>query len=179
MTQFNTEKYNVAFESKVLKDSKNEPVKFYALKDITQYHLSRNIAANAQNIYSEAGLTKNLLKEICTNMTDAVNRNKLDEVAVWVNNIKARLNYPVDEDASLRMAMIYHFIDGENPDTCENNWTEEKLKLIKQDPEAYSFFLPIGLQFTPSYQQYLADISQSYLEQRRMTIQQLIPQLHQ
>ena len=110
-------------------------------------------------------------------MTDAVNRNKLDEVAVWVNNIKARLNYPVDEDASLRMAMIYHFIDGENPDTCENNWTEEKLKLIKQDPEAYSFFLPIGLQFTPSYQQYLADISQSYLEQRRMTIQQLIPQL--
>lgn len=179
MTDFNTSEYVVAFESKVLKDDKNQPVKFYALKEITKYHLSRNVAANAQNIYSEAGLTKSLLKEICTNMTDAVNRNKLDEVAVWVNNIKARLNYPVDEDSAIRMAMIYHFIDGENPQSCESNWTEEKLKLVKLDPEAYSFFLPIGLQYTPSYQTFLAEISPNYLEQRRQTILQLTPQLLQ
>ncbi|WP_312208291.1 hypothetical protein [Empedobacter sp.] len=179
MTQFNTEKYKVAFESSTLKDKNNEPLKFYALKDITQYHLSRNVAANAQNIYSEAGLTKEMLKEICKNMTEAVNKNKLDEVSVWINNIKARMSYPVDEDSALRMAMIYHFIDGENPETCENHWTEEKLKKVKQDPEAYSFFLPIGLEFTPSYQQYLMEVSQSYLEQRRMTIRQLTPPPHQ
>lgn len=179
MTQFNTEKYNVAFESKTLKDNNNQPLKFYALKEITEYHLSRNVAANAQNIYSEAGLTKNLLKEICDNMTKAVNNNKLDEVAVWINNIKARMSYPVDEDSALRMAMIYHFIDGENPDTCENHWTEEKLKLVKQDPEAYSFFLPIGLVFTPSYQQFLTEISLNSFEQRRMTLKQLTPQLRQ
>ncbi|MEG1199967.1 MAG: hypothetical protein RSD53_11280, partial [Algoriella sp.] len=78
-----------------------------------------------------------------------------------------------------RMAMIYHFIDGENPDSCENHWTEEKLKLVKQDPEAYSFFLPIGLQFTPVYQEFLTEVSTNSLEQRRMTIQQLTPPPHQ
>ncbi|MEG0695858.1 hypothetical protein [Algoriella sp.] len=179
MTQFNTAKYIVAFESKVLKGNNGQPLKFYALKEITDYHLSRNIAANAQNIYSESGLTKNMLSEICNGLTNAVNKNKLDEVAVWINNIKARMSYPVDEDAAIRMAMIYHFIDGENPDSCENHWTEEKLKLVKQDPEAYSFFLPIGLQFTPVYQEFLTEVSTNSLEQRRMTIQQLTPPPHQ
>ncbi len=61
MTQFNTAKYKVVFESKVLKGNNGQPLKFYALKEITDYHLSRNIAANAQNIYSESGLTKSML----------------------------------------------------------------------------------------------------------------------
>ena len=173
------ETFNMVFESKTEKDNDGNPLRFYALKDTSKYHLSRYVSANAQNIYSESGITKTLLSEICNKMLEAVNNNKLDEVAVWTNNLKARMSYPVDENAAIRMAMIYHFVEGENPNSCENHWTEWKLKKVLNDPEAYSFFLPVGLTYTPSYSEYLEEISESYLNQRRMTINQLTPTLHQ
>lgn len=169
-------KFKKVFESKMLKDTNGDPLIFYTLVDASQYHLSRYVAASAQNIYSESGLTKSILAKICSEMTNAINNKKLDEVAVWVNNIKARISYPVDEDASLRMAMIYHFVEGENPDKCENHWTEWKLKQIKNDPEAYSFFLPIGLAYTPIYREYLEEISEASLMERKSMIQMLTPQ---
>lgn len=157
------------------KDNTGNTLVMYRLKDTSKYHLSRYVSANAQNIYSESGITKNLLSEICERMTEAINKNKVDEVAVWVNNLKARMSYPVDENAALRMAMIYHFVEGENPNLCENHWTEWKLQRVLKEPEAYSFFLPIGLIYTPSYSEYLEEISESYLIQRQATMSQLIP----
>lgn len=169
------QEFEPVFTFKNEKDNANNPLVMYRLKDASKYHISRYVSANAQNIYSECGITKVLLGEICNKVTESINANKLDEVAVWINNLKARMNYPVDENASLRMAMIYHFVEGENPDTCENQWTDWKLKKVLNDPEAYSFFLPIGLTYTPSYSEYLEEISQNYLEMRRQTINQLTP----
>ena len=167
--------FEPVFEFKGETDTQGNPLVMYRLKDTSKYHLSRYVSANAQNIYSESGITKELLSNICQQMTKSINDNKLDEVAVWVNNIKARLTYPVDENAALRMAMIYHFVEGENPNLCENHWTEWKLKKVLNNPEAYSFFLPIGLIYTPSYSEYLEEISQNSLEMRKQTLNQLIP----
>jgi len=169
--------YKMVFESKIHFGNDNQPLRFYTLRDISKFHISRYISANAQNIYSESGITPDLLTEICDNMIKAVNERKLDEVSVWVHNIKSRLKYPVDEKASIRMAMIYHFIDNEDPNECENLWTEKKTQLVLSDPEAYSFFLPIGLSNTPSYEAYLQDISTSSLIQRTEMIKQLTPTL--
>lgn len=175
----NNPDYKLEFESSILKQKVNgveEPLRFYAPVNIADgYHLSRYIAATGQNIYSAAGCTPDLLKSIADNIIDAVNRNKIDEVAVWANNIKYRTAYPVDENAALRMAAIFYFVDGEDPDTTDAVWTDWKTKQMLADPEAYSFFLSMGLASTPAYSEYLLEISPSSLEQRREALKALTP----
>lgn len=162
-------KYKVEFHSEVTN------ITFYTHAQITDFHVSRHISAQAQNIYSSAGCTREVINELVSNSLELINQNKLSDVAVLMNNLKYRLQYPVDEDASLKMGLIYTFIQGENPNTCENHWTEKKLQIIKQDPTAYTFFLSKGLLLTPNYQEYLQEISHDYFIKRKMTLKTLIP----
>jgi hypothetical protein len=148
-----------------------EPLRYYTHTNMANYHMSRYLAANAQNMYSAAGVTPDVINAICDRMIQAVNDKKITDVAVLANNLKYRTKYPVDENAVLRMAMIYSFVDGEDPDKCENHWTEWKMKKILAEPEAYSFFLPIGIELTPAYNEYLAEISQTSFSQRRMMLE--------
>ena len=116
-------KYKLEFTAK-------DGTEFFSLKNSAEYHMSRYVAANAQNIYSGSGVTPEVLNKLCDMMIEAVNKNKLSDVAVLANNIKYRTKYPVDESAILRMAMIYYFVEGEDPDKCENHFTEFKLKKV-------------------------------------------------
>lgn len=152
-----------------------EPLRYYSLVDVANYHMSRYVAATGQNIYSSAGVTPDLINALCDQMIKAVNDKKIVDVAVLANNLKYRTKYPVDENAIIRMAMIYMFVEREDPNKCENHWTEWKIQRVLEEPEAYSFFLPIGLEFTPAYSQYLAEVSQSSLRERRQHLQALQP----
>jgi F0F1-type ATP synthase gamma subunit len=171
----NNPNFKLEFESKSL-EHQGKPLKFYTPANITNgYHLSRYIAATAQNIYSSCGITPEILKAILDKITDSINKNKLDEVAVYTNNLKYRLSYPVDENAALRMALIFSFVDGEDPNKCEAHWTQYKLNKVIEDPEAYTFFLSKGVINTPVYSEYLQEISPSSLEQRKQALTSLIP----
>jgi hypothetical protein len=86
-------------------------------------------------------------------MEKSVNAGKITDVAVYINNLKYRMRYPVDEDVILRMAMIFHFIESENPNKVEPHWTEKKLQLVKEDPAACSFLWNTG----SKVRQYTAD----------------------
>lgn len=152
-----------------------EPLRYYAYTDLTQYHMSRYVASNAQNLYSSAGITPDMINTICDKMIQAVNNNKLADVAVLANNLKYRTKYPVDEHAILRMAMIFMFVEGEDPNKHEPHWTEWKLQKVLAEPEAYSFFLPIGLEFTPAYKEYYGEVSQTSLLQRREALNSMQP----
>lgn len=168
--------FKLEFESKMFDVSGNtlqdgaEPLRYYSYVNIANYHMSRYIAANAQNQYSAAGITPEVITTICDKMIQSVNDKKIADVAILANNLKYRTKYPVDEHAILRMAMIYTFVENENPDKCENHWTEWKLNKILDEPEAYSFFLPIGMELTPAYSESLQEISESSLNQRQQML---------
>lgn len=173
--------FTLQFESKMFDVSGNElkegaePLRYYSHTNISDYHMSRYLAANAQNQYSSAGITPEVMNSICDKMIQSVNDKKIADCAVLANNLKFRSKYPVDEHASLRMAMIYHFVDRELPEKCENHWTEWKLSKILAEPEAYSFFLPIGIELTPAYSEYSQEISETSLNQRRETLKTMWP----
>lgn len=176
-------KYKIEYTSKIFDTKGNpltgdaEPLRYYSLANIADYHISRYIAANAQNMYSAAGITPDVMTSICDRMISAVNEKKIADVAVLANNLKYRTKYPVDEHAILRMAMIYILVDGEDPDKCENHWTEWKLQRILAEPEAHSFFLPIGAEFTPAYKEYLQEISPISLQERTMILRTISPDM--
>lgn len=168
MTNWTDPKFELAIES--------NGIKFYRLKNISDYHVSRFLAASANDRYASLGLTEKILEQIETKILEATEAKKWDEIAVWVHHLKARRSNPVDEFAAIRMASIYHFLEDENPDKTEASFTDMKFDFIQNDPVLFSFFLPIGLQFTPSYMNYLNEITQTSLEQRKEILKSLQPQ---
>ncbi len=154
-------KYTEVFHSKI------HDVRLYMPKDVANgYHMSRYVAAGAQNIYSGAGATKELLEAMMDKMLELCNEEKSTkmlrtDIATLANNIKYRLRYPVDEDCALRMGAIYTFVEGEDPEHTEGYWTNRKVawakgnaaQNIQPDPELYSFFLTIGIASTPVWKE--------------------------
>ncbi|MFA9214719.1 MAG: hypothetical protein ACEQSR_12880 [Candidatus Methylacidiphilales bacterium] len=167
MSKANDTKFELAIEK--------NGVKFYNLKNKTEYHVSRYLAAAGQERYSLMGITPELMFDIEEKILEATKEAKWDEIAVWVHNLRARRENPVDELCAIRMALIYHFLEEEDDQKTESHYTDIKLQYVMDDPELFSFFLPIGLQFTPSYQQFYEQITPTFLEQRKGILKMLEP----
>lgn len=184
-TLANTPGYKEVFHSTV------HNVRLYMPEDVANgYHMSRYVAAGAQNIYASGGATKELLGAMMDKMLELCNDEKniktlRTDVATLANNIKYRLRYPVDEDCALRMGAIYTFAEGEDPDATEDFWTVKKVTWAKgdatqniaPDPELYSFFLSIGIPFTPAWKELSGTLTDStYFRNRKDNLEALTPQ---
>lgn len=144
--------FQVAFHSEV------HNMDFYIPANDTEYHLSRYVAANAQNIYSASGTTKELLStyldEIIKICNDKEVKTVRTDVGTLVNNLKMRMKYPIDEDCALRMGAIYCMADDEDPNQVNETLTRQKVNLAKKDPAMYDFFLLMGIRHTPAWSEY-------------------------
>lgn len=175
-------------ENKAYKEiyhSKIHNVRFYAPANDGDYHMSRYVAAGAQNIYSASGATKELLSRYLDKILDMCNNEKnkdtlRTDIGTLCNNLKYRIAYPVDEDCALRMGAIYAIMEDENPDMVNPKDTEKKVLLAKgsfdknipSDPELYAFFLTIGLQSTPSWNEYAPATSiEQYFNDRNKALE--------
>lgn len=175
----------MAFESTV-----HEGLRLYVPASDTDYHLSRYVAAGAQNIYSASGATKDLLSAMMDRMIEMCNDEKniktlRTDIGVLANNIKYRLAYPIDEDCALRMGATYCFLEDEDPDTVSDVFTRKKVlfakgdpqQKIKHDPDLYAFFLNLGQINTPSWKGLEQDLNDTdYLKSRTETLRSLTPQ---
>lgn len=185
MVQFeNNPDYKIAFESDVHKK------RFYVPSNLSNYHISRQMAANAQNIYASSGATKDVFKYLVTMMLDIVNDEKdlkrvRTDIGTLCNNILYRLQYPVDEDCGLRLGATYVFIEGEDPDIYSLPYTKQKEDLakgniqkgIKPDPKLYAFFLTMGIASMESYQNLSEGLKDmEYLMEREKILRTLMPQ---
>ncbi|HEU0227248.1 MAG TPA: hypothetical protein VFQ86_05900 [Arachidicoccus soli] len=176
--------YKLAFESKV------HGKKFYVPTNLSNYHISRQMAANAQNIYASSGATKDVLKYLVTKMLDIANDEKdlgmvRTDIGTLCNNILYRLQYPVDEDCGLRLGATYTFIEGEDPNIYSLAFTQQKELLargdvrtgVQPDPDLYAFFLSMGIASMESYQDLSEDLKDmEYLVQREKILRSLTPQ---
>lgn len=176
--------YREVFHSKI------HDVKLYMPEDAANgYHMSRYVAAGAQNIYAAGGATKELLGAMMDKMVELCNDEKnlktlRTDIATLANNIKYRLRYPVDEDCALRMGAIYTFVDGEDPETTEDYRIAQKVAWAKgdaahniaPDPDLYAFFLSIGITSTPAWKEQSDILSDSnYFKTRADNLNALQP----
>lgn len=141
--------------------------KLYIPENIaTGYHERRKIEATVQAIYSNAGTTKDTLQLLTDKMLEVINeggKTALSDVAVLINNIQYRLNYPIDQHCSVRMGALLCFLEIESPegdvisseraDLPESHWLEKKMQLADSDPDMYSFFFTWGFANTEAYRQ--------------------------
>lgn len=165
--------YKVIFKSEV------HGISFYAPAQGSDYHMSRYVAAGAQNIYSASGITKELNEKILKQILSITNKERNSDtlktdIGVLINNLLYRMRYPVDEDCALRMGAIYCFMEGEDPDKVNPVTTERKIALCKgdgtttHDPDLYTFFLTLGVMYTPAWKELDKDlINTDYFRNRR------------
>lgn len=159
--------YKVVFRSEV------HGIDFYAPVETAEYHMSRYVAAGAQNIFSASGATKDFLEKVIDKMLDICNNERSKDtirtdIGTLCNNMKARMKYPVDEDCAIRMGAIYSIMEGENPDEVKATYTERKVKLAHEDPDLYAFFLGIGISSTPSWKDYgINSLTMEYFQNRK------------
>lgn len=179
----NDANYKLVYESKVHGKS------FYVPSNLSDYHLSRQMAGNAQNIYGSGGATKDVLDFLMDKMLDMLNNpteiSRLrTDLATICNNIKYRLRYPVDEECGLRLGAIYVFIEGENPNVYSLSYTKQKEMLAKgdvqaglePDPDLYTFFLTMGIGSMESWQNLSEDLkSLEYLSERNKILKSMMP----
>lgn len=157
----------------------NEHGNFYVAIDPNNYHLSRYVAANVQDIYASCGTTPDYMDSITNRMLDIINTSNVDRIksdlSVLVNNIRYRLKYPVDQDAALRMACCYIIHEDENPDEVNPHWMQKKLEWCKSDGKMYEVFFSHGVTFTPSWKERLSDLGEMtvYLNQRNEALMSL------
>lgn len=170
----NNQDYQIAFTA--FKGQENE-THFYVPKDtMNGYHMSRKVAGQVQEMYGGAGITKELLSDIVGQMKDAINSDEKavkirTNMAAMVANLEYRLKYPIDEMAALRMAALYLFIEGEDPNHVHPHITEQKVKIAMQDPEAYAFFLHIGSEFQGSWRESTLSLEdEDYIQARNEMI---------
>lgn len=145
---------------------------------VEDYHISRYIAANAQNIYSSCGITRELLSSFLDEFIRQANDEKIKQlrtnIGVLANNLKYRLQYPVDEECAIRMGAIYTFMQGEDPNTVVNAFTEAKVNAARQDPALYAFFLNEGIKLTPSWTGFDSPLTDTeYLMKRQLELNRL------
>jgi len=160
-----------------------EWIRFYIPNDNAEgYHASRYAAGQAQNIYSSAGATPEMLNALMDKMISLCNDTKKQtstlrtDIGTLANQVKYRTKYPVDEDCCLRMSAIYCFMDGEDPNKCVNAWIDKKVRLAKEHPALYTFFLHMGIEFTPFYRELSKDLKDTaYLMTRSEAIRALTP----
>lgn len=162
-----------------LKREGKEDVRFYEMAAKGEYHISRYVAASAQNIYSASGITADMLNgimdkiiEMC-NSKDIITTIKTD-IAMLANQIKYRTKYPLDELCAIRMGAVYTFMEGEDPNSVKDNWTQAKVTYALDNPDLYTFFLHKGIAFTPSYRELSEVLNDSeYFKNRALTLHSL------
>lgn len=164
----------------------------YTPSDSTDYHMSRYVAAGAQEIYSSCGATKELtgkmyqeMKRICDEAHSNKDLSGYMKINTLLDNLLYRHAYPVDELCALRMGAILSFLPDEDPESIYDANTRRKVALalgdpannIVGDPELYAFFLTVGVVHTPAYTGLLDTlIASDYLERREVALRSLTPQ---
>jgi hypothetical protein len=174
--------YQVVFTLK--RDGENDLHFYQPSTPAEGYHISRYVSAQAQSAYAAAGITPDLLNTLMDNVITLLNDEKKGkstlrtDIGVIANQIKYRTKYPVDEDVCLRMSAIYLLMDGEDPDKMQESWTKHKVKLAKDNPDLYAFFLTSGIKFTQRYQELSEDLNLGeYFQTRSEAIRSMTPSL--
>lgn len=151
---------------------------FYAPAEGTEYHKSRELGMQVQDIFARCGISQTALQGLGDALIEKANNADLKtlrtDIGVLGNNLKYRLKNTVDSDCAVRMGAIGCFMEGEDPDNLQEAWTSKKLKLAAQHPDIHAFFLTLGVKLIPEYCNLLRGLQvEEYFQNRAAMIDAL------
>jgi hypothetical protein len=167
-------------------EAEHEDYRIYTPVNIMEgYSTSRYIEAMNQQIYAQAGATKEVLAQcmdeiiLKCNLIENIRTTKTD-IAALAQSIKYRLAYPVDQHCIIRMGCTLSFLeceDGSEPAAFTSVWQQKKEKLAFTVQPLYDFFLSWGHDnLRQSVKAYDTSIDLDYFHNRTLTLNSLTEQ---
>lgn len=151
---------------------------------VTAYHKSREVEASIQNIYSNAGATADLIRELCDEGIKMLEEDKdakrvRQNMFAILNNLRYRTKHPVDSLCGVRMGAILTYMESEEgaePENATGEWIDKKVRMAIATPELYDFFLHWGIINTPAYEKLSNTLTDTdYFHRREQILQSFKP----
>lgn len=151
--------------------------KWYCITNTANIHASRALTAWAFSKDAEYGLTREKLSLGLEKINEAVNKNRLSDVAKVTGVLEAALSLYAEPEIMLNLATCYTFLNNEQNDGFKDFIQEKKREIWNSDPDCRAFFLQWSVQFMQRFSESQSTNVLDYLERVKPVIDQINFQL--
>lgn len=151
--------------------------KWYCINNSANIHATRALTAWAFSKDAEYGMTREKLSLACEKINEAVNKNKISDVAKVTGVIEAALSLYAEPEIMLNLATCYTFLNDEANDGFKDFIQEKKRVIWQSDAECKAFFLQWSVQFMQRFSESQSTNVLDYLEKVKPVIDQINFQL--
>ena len=146
---------------------------WYEFQSAVTIPAKRAIAAEVATKFQEMNLTKQNLLELMAKMKDHANNGKIVDLFAILNEIEFRLNFIGEEETLINLAAAYFVLEGEDETDFSEVDRVKKVDYIKENKEAFNFFVQRAFEFTMNYSQMSEIDIQEYLLQNAQNAERL------
>jgi hypothetical protein len=146
---------------------------WYQFQNAVTIPAKRAIAAEVATKFQEMNLTKQNLLDLMKKMKEHANSGKIVDLFAILHEIEFRLNFIGEEETLINLAAAYFVLEGEDETEFSEVDRVKKVEYIKQDKEAFNFFVQRAFEFTTNYSQMSEIDIQEYLLQNAQNAERL------
>jgi len=146
---------------------------WYQFENAVTIPAKRAIAAEVATKMQEMNITKENLIQLIANMKEHANNGKIVELFSILNEIEFRLHFIAEEETLINLAACYFVIEGEDETDFSEVEKVKKINYIKENKEAFNFFVQRAFEFTTNYSQMSEIDIQEYLLQNALNAERI------
>jgi hypothetical protein len=146
---------------------------WYEFQSAVSIPAKRAIAAEVATKFQEMNLTKNNLLELMAKMKDHANNGRIVDLFAILNEIEFRLSFIAEEETLINLAAAYFVLEGEDETDFSEVDKAKKVAYIKENKEAFNFFVQRAFEFTMNYSQMSEIDIQEYLLQNAQNTERI------
>ncbi len=139
---------------------------WYAMNDPLQMHVTRKLEMEDATSYLSMNLTREWVDEHVKLCEECINKGNIVQLAMHVNELKARNEMRASRLSLLHFCSAYYLINDE-PNAIDPKYFQEKWDLLNSDPELQDFFLRDVLMRRANFTQDLQRDLDKFLESLR------------
>jgi hypothetical protein len=146
---------------------------WYEFQNAMTIPAKRAIAAEVATKMQEMNITKETLLQLMAKMKEHANQGKIVELFAILNEIEFRLNFIGEEETLINLAACYFVIEGEDETDFSEVDKVKKVNYIKENKEAFNFFVQRAFEYTTNYSQMSEIDIQEFLLQNAQNAERL------
>ena len=146
---------------------------WYEFQNAMTIPAKRAIAAEVATKMQEMNLTKEVFLDLLAKMKEYANQGKIVDLFAILNEMEFRMNFIAEEETLINLAAAYFVIEGEDETDFSEVEKVKKVNYIKENKEAFNFFVQRAFEFTTNYSEMSETDIQEYLLQNALNAERL------
>jgi len=115
--------------------------KYFEPKNGAEYPFVRLLQITTYSKYAERNINSDNLKKLMDLIMESAKKGDTNNVIIYANDIKVAEDLFCEKNTLLNLASSLYLINDEKIDSWNDNYHQQKIEAIQNDPEAMDFFL--------------------------------------